>query len=70
MIKGCLTTAMERNIQPSVSYANTSAEIWTYLEERFEKECAPRAYELKKSHSATRQNGTFVSAYYMKLRAV
>ncbi|KAI3681211.1 hypothetical protein L6452_35996 [Arctium lappa] len=69
MIKGWLTTTMERDIRTSVRYANTSAEICTDLEERFGKEGAPRAYELKQSLSITRQNGTSVSAYYTKLRS-
>lgn len=41
MIKGWWTTAMEKEIRTSVRYANTSSEIWTDLEERFEKEGAP-----------------------------
>ncbi|GJX56831.1 hypothetical protein Tco_0286728 [Tanacetum coccineum] len=34
MIKGWLTTAMEEEIQNSVKYAKTSAEIWNDLKER------------------------------------
>ena len=49
MIKGWLTTAMEKEIPVSVKYANTSAEIWTDLRERFGKQSAPRAYELKQA---------------------
>ncbi|XP_023732405.1 uncharacterized protein LOC111880228 [Lactuca sativa] len=70
MVKGWLTTAMERDIQTSVRYANTSAEIWKDLEERFEKEGAPQAYELKQSLNTTRQDGTSVSSYYTKLKTL
>ncbi|KAM0006274.1 putative retrotransposon Copia-like protein [Helianthus debilis subsp. tardiflorus] len=70
MIKGWLTTAMEKEIRTSVKYANTSAEIWKDLNERFGKESAPRAYELKQSLNVTRQNGVSVSAYYTKLRGI
>ncbi|KAI3721942.1 hypothetical protein L2E82_32962 [Cichorium intybus] len=70
MIKGWLTTAMEKSIRTSVRYANTSAEIWKDLEERFEKEGAPRAYELKQSLGNTRQEGASVSSYYTKLRSI
>lgn len=70
MVKGWMTTAMEKDIRTSVRYANTSAEIWKDLEERFEKEGAPRAYELKQSLNATRQDGSYVSSYYTKLKAV
>nr|GEW41573.1 putative reverse transcriptase, RNA-dependent DNA polymerase, Gag-polypeptide of LTR copia-type [Tanacetum cinerariifolium] len=38
MIKGWLTTAMEKGIRDSVKYANTSSEIWSDLKERFGKE--------------------------------
>ncbi|KAL7607534.1 hypothetical protein Lser_V15G19582 [Lactuca serriola] len=64
MIKGWLTTAMEKEIRTSVRYANTSSKICQDLEERFEKEGAPRVYELKQSLNATRQDGNSVSNYY------
>ena len=70
MIKGWLTTAMEKNIRASVKYASTAAEIWTDLLERFGKESAPRAYELRQQIAATRQGGTSVSTYYTKLRSL
>nr|GEV71830.1 putative Gag-pre-integrase domain, Gag-polypeptide of LTR copia-type [Tanacetum cinerariifolium] len=70
IIKGWLTTAMEKEIRTSVKYANTSAEIWSDLRERFGKESAPRAYELKQAISNTRQDGLTVSTYYTKLRGL
>ncbi|KAJ9565548.1 hypothetical protein OSB04_001514 [Centaurea solstitialis] len=70
MIKGWLTTAMEKEIRSSVKYANTAAEIWSDLKERFGKESAPRAYELKQTLSATTQGNTSVSAYFTKLRSI
>ncbi|KAI3736523.1 hypothetical protein L2E82_26344 [Cichorium intybus] len=70
MIKGWLTTAMEKNIRSSVKYANTSAEMWVDLEERFGKESAPRAYELKRTLTVTQQDGASVSAYYTKMRGI
>lgn len=51
-------------------YANTSSEIWKDLEERFEKEGAPRAYELKQLLNTTRQGGMSISNYYTKLRSI
>ncbi|XP_022000339.1 uncharacterized protein LOC110897886 [Helianthus annuus] len=68
MIKGWLTTAMEKEIRASVKYASTTIEIWKDLQERFGKESTPRTYELKQSISATRQEGASVSSYYTKLR--
>ncbi|KAI3719404.1 hypothetical protein L6452_20301 [Arctium lappa] len=70
MIKGWLTTTMEKDIRSSVKYANTAAEIWTNLEERFGKESAPRAYELKQTLTTTTQNDASVSAYYTKMRGL
>ncbi|KAK1415979.1 hypothetical protein QVD17_31767 [Tagetes erecta] len=70
MIKGWLTTAMEKTIRSSVKYANTAKEIWDDLKERFGKESAPRAYELKQTLTITHQNGSSVSAYYTKLRSL
>ncbi|XP_024969741.1 uncharacterized protein LOC112509104 [Cynara cardunculus var. scolymus] len=70
MIKGWLTAAMEKNIRDNVKYAITSSEIWADLRERFGKESAPRAYELKQKIATTRQDGTSVSMYYTRLRAL
>nr|XP_043638474.1 uncharacterized protein LOC122609500 [Erigeron canadensis] len=49
---------------------NTSSKIWKDLKERFGKESAPRAYELKQLLSCTHQNGGSVSSYYTKLRSI
>ncbi|XP_071705311.1 uncharacterized protein [Rutidosis leptorrhynchoides] len=53
MVKEWLTTAMEKDIRSSVKYANSAYEIWNDLKERFAKESAPRAYELKQTLSTT-----------------
>ncbi|XP_076955832.1 uncharacterized protein LOC143630804 [Bidens hawaiensis] len=70
MIKGWLITAMEKEIRVSVRYATTAEEIWIDLRERFGKESAPRAYELKQLLGATKQDGTSISAYYTRLRVI
>nr|GFA62440.1 putative Gag-polypeptide of LTR copia-type [Tanacetum cinerariifolium] len=59
---------MEKGIRDSVKYANTSSKIWSDLKRRFGKESAPKAYELKKKITATRQEGSGVSTYYTRLR--
>ncbi|XP_076945441.1 uncharacterized protein LOC143616514 [Bidens hawaiensis] len=69
-IKGWLTTAMEKKIRTKVKYAATGEEMWNDLLERFGKESAPRVYELKQLLSLTKQDGTSVSAYYTRLRAI
>ncbi|KAI3717785.1 hypothetical protein L1987_69614 [Smallanthus sonchifolius] len=70
MVKGWLTTAMEKDIRSSVKYAHTSSEIWSDLHERFGKESAPRAYELRQTLTSVKQDGTSVSSYYTKLRSL
>ncbi|XP_076945941.1 uncharacterized protein LOC143617191 [Bidens hawaiensis] len=70
MIKGWLTTAMEKNIRNSVKYASTASEIWSDLDKRFGKESAPRAYEIKQKIASTRQAGNSVSAYFTHLRSL
>ncbi|KAM0044266.1 putative retrotransposon gag domain, retrotransposon Copia-like protein [Helianthus debilis subsp. tardiflorus] len=70
MIKGWLTAAMEKNIRNSVKYASTASEIWSDLGERFGKESAPRAYELKQKIASTRQAGNSVSTYFTQLRSL
>lgn len=42
MIKGWLTTDMEKEIRNSVKYAKTTTKFWQVLKERFGKESAPR----------------------------
>ncbi|XP_022039974.1 uncharacterized protein LOC110942505 [Helianthus annuus] len=61
---------MEKEIRASVKYANTAAEIWKDLQERFGKESAPRSYEIRQSITMTRQEGSTVSAYFTKLRGL
>ncbi|XP_076881135.1 uncharacterized protein LOC143529176 [Bidens hawaiensis] len=70
MIKGWVTAAMEKEIRVSVKYAHFVQEIWNDLQERFGKENAPRAYEVKQLLSNTRQNGVSVSSYYTRLRTL
>ncbi|XP_076928722.1 uncharacterized protein LOC143592775 [Bidens hawaiensis] len=44
--------------------------MWADLNERFGKESAPRAYELKQSLASIKQDGVSVSTYYTKLRVL
>lgn len=60
MVKGWLTTAMEKNIRDNVKYANTTAQMWSDLRERFGEESSPRAYELKQKIVVTQQDDTSI----------
>ncbi|XP_076925100.1 uncharacterized protein LOC143587803 [Bidens hawaiensis] len=70
MIKGWLNTTMEKEIRTSVKYDTTAQDIWADLKERFGKESAPRAYELKQTLIITRQEGASVYAYFTKLQSL
>ncbi|XP_071685594.1 uncharacterized protein [Rutidosis leptorrhynchoides] len=70
MVQGWLISSMDREIKNSVKYAVTSRDIWLDLEERFGKENAPRAYELRRTLTMTRQESQTISAYYTKLRGI
>ncbi|GKB60076.1 LTR copia-type gag-polypeptide [Tanacetum coccineum] len=61
---------MEKNIRNNVKYAGTASKIWSDLKERFGKESAPRAYELKQKIASTRQGGASVSKYFTQLRYI
>ncbi|XP_071719068.1 uncharacterized protein [Rutidosis leptorrhynchoides] len=70
MVRGWLVNSMEKEIKMSVKYAITARDIWTDLQERFDKENAPRAYELRRSVSMIHQDNQTISAYYTKLRTI
>ncbi|CAH9124679.1 unnamed protein product [Cuscuta epithymum] len=69
MVKGWLYSSMEMDLRQSVKF-KTGREIWTDLQERYAKESAPRAYELRCSLSNIRQDGQSISAYFSRLRRV
>ncbi|XP_076884931.1 uncharacterized protein LOC143534303 [Bidens hawaiensis] len=70
MLKGWLNTAIEKEIRTSVKYAFTAQLIWADLKERFGKDNAPRAYELKHSLTMIKQEGSSISAYFTRLRSI
>lgn len=70
IVKGWITIAMEKEIRNSVKYATTARQIWEDLQERFGKESAPRAYELKRTLTTIRQDNQSVSAYYTMMRGI
>lgn len=61
---------MEKEIKGSVKYATTARDMWLDLKERFGKENAPQAYELRRPITDIQQNNLTVSSYYMKIRSV
>ncbi|CAH9096736.1 unnamed protein product [Cuscuta epithymum] len=69
MVKAWLNSSMELELRQSVKF-KTAREIWVDLDERFGKESAPRAYELRCALGAVRQEGQSVSAYFSRLRRI
>lgn len=61
---------MDKDIQNNVQYACTASKIWSDLNERFGKESALKAYELKQKIASTRQSGNSVSTYFTLLRSI
>lgn len=70
MVRGWLTSAMEKEIRSSVKFATTAKEIWNDLKERYRQESAPRAYELRRAVTSTRQDQLSIPAYFTKLRGL
>ncbi|KAJ9540324.1 hypothetical protein OSB04_026830 [Centaurea solstitialis] len=70
MVKGWLLSSMEKEIRMSVKHAKTAREVWDDLQERFGSESAPRAYELKRALTLTRQEKLSISSYYTKLKGL
>ncbi|XP_071700282.1 uncharacterized protein [Rutidosis leptorrhynchoides] len=70
MVRGWLINSMEKEIKSSVKYAATARDIWVDLKERFDKEKAPRAYELRRTITTIHQGNLSISAYYSKLRSI
>ncbi|XP_071699908.1 uncharacterized protein [Rutidosis leptorrhynchoides] len=70
MVRGWLINSIDKEIKLSVKYAVTARDIWTDLQERFDKENAPRAYELRRAITMIHQEHQIVSSYYTKLRSI
>nr|GMD32850.1 Integrase, catalytic core [Ipomoea batatas] len=70
MVKGWLKSAMDKDIRGSVRFAITARDIWRDLEERFGKESAPRAFEIRRAVTLLRQDKATVSTYYTKLKSL
>ncbi|XP_071695530.1 uncharacterized protein [Rutidosis leptorrhynchoides] len=70
MVRGWLVNSMDMELRNSVKYAATARDIWDDLKERFDKENAQRAYELRRTISSVHQENMTVSAYYTKLRGI
>ncbi|CAH9103169.1 unnamed protein product [Cuscuta europaea] len=69
MVKAWLNSSMDVELRQSVKF-KTAREICVDLKERYEKESAPRAYELRCILGSIRQEDQSISAYFSRLRSV
>ena len=58
------------DLHESVTYADTTREIWIDLKERFSQGNVPRIHELKRDLSLLLQGNLSVVQYYKKFKAL
>ncbi|CAJ2657314.1 unnamed protein product [Trifolium pratense] len=57
MVASWILNSVSTEIRPSILYAETAAQIWTDLKDRFSQSNASKIYQLKQSISALKQEG-------------
>jgi len=62
--------SVSTEICPIILYAETAAQIWSNLKDRFSQSNAPKIYQLKQSISALKQEGKSVSLYFTQLKSL
>ena len=70
MVLSWLLNSVSKEIAGSITYINTSRDMWIDLKERFSRKNGPCIYQLKKAISSLSQEQVSVNAYYTKLKAL
>lgn len=70
LVGSWILNSVSPDIRPSILYADTAAQIWSDLKERYSQSNAPKIYQLKQSISALKQEGMSVSSYFTQLKAL
>ncbi|CAL9001257.1 unnamed protein product, partial [Prunus brigantina] len=70
MVLSWLLNSIHLDIANSVIYANTAAEVWSDLRERFSQGNNSRIYHIKREIIEHRQGQQSISAYYNKLKSL
>ncbi|CAJ2662218.1 unnamed protein product [Trifolium pratense] len=70
LVASWILNSVSTEIRPSILYAETAAQIWTDLKDRFSQSNAPKIYQLKQSISALKQEGMSVSLYFTQLKSL
>ncbi|GKV44382.1 hypothetical protein SLEP1_g51574, partial [Rubroshorea leprosula] len=70
MVLSWILNALSRELHSSVAYAESAAEVWEDLKERFSQGNTSRIYELKLELVTTTQQTRSVAAYFTKLKPI
>ena len=71
MVKAWIRNSLAKDIQESVTYAETAREIWLELCERYRQSNAPRVYKIKKEFSNLIQDDNqSLTQYYTKFKTL
>lgn len=70
LVASWILNSVSTEIRPSILYAETAAQIWSDLKDRFSQSNAPKIYQLKQSISALKQEGMSVSLYFTQLKSL
>ncbi|XP_042988862.1 uncharacterized protein LOC122316411 [Carya illinoinensis] len=68
MIIAWLQNSVGPDLRPAIAHAETAAEVWNDLRERFSIKNAPHIFQLTKAVSSLTQDTDSVSIYYNKLK--
>ncbi|XP_031275302.1 uncharacterized protein LOC116133755 [Pistacia vera] len=70
LVGSWILNSVSPEICPSIMYAETIAQIWTDLKDRFSQSNALKIYQLKQSISSLKQEGMSVSLYFTQLKSL
>ncbi|XP_055826032.1 uncharacterized protein LOC129894386 [Solanum dulcamara] len=65
-----LMNSVSKNLLSRLAFASSAMDVWTDLQERFDRVNGSRTYSLHKEIATLQQGTTSVSAYYTKLKAL
>ncbi|VFQ66343.1 unnamed protein product [Cuscuta campestris] len=70
MVTSWILNVLSKEIGDSVLYANSVAEIWNELDERFGQSNGVRLYQLQKDLCSISQGNSNIAAYYTRMKKV
>ncbi|VFQ59364.1 unnamed protein product [Cuscuta campestris] len=70
MVQGWIMTSLDASIRSTVSFMDTTRALWLDVKGRFSVSDGVCLYQLKEQIRNTRQQGSFVTVYYGRLRGL